>query len=148
MPVPDRDYNLEEVLAAFRRDGSLIREKARVLTEEGLEYLYRRMVDEDLSTSAFLDVLKYLAEIGDLKPKTSQQLTAPGPGFSITINIPGQTTPPITIEGEATPVENSENVMGEMSLVGNMPTHQLGKLFDNSALKANRESSDASDDTE
>ena len=94
------DYVLADVLEQMRRDGSLIREKARVLTEDGLEKLYHRMSMEDLPHNVLLDIMKYLAEIGDLKPKTSDKTAQQGPGFSITINIPQTNDEPITLEGE------------------------------------------------
>lgn len=105
IPTNQRDAELEALLAEFRRDGSLIREKARLLTEDGLEELYRRMQTGDTPTSVFLDIMKYLAEVGDLKPKQSNT-PQQGPAFSITINIPGtDTTPPITLD--ATSVEDT-----------------------------------------
>jgi hypothetical protein len=120
---PSSDYELQQVLAAMRRDGSLIREKARVLTEDGLAELYRRMQDGELSTSTFLDVMKYLAEVGDLKPK-QHNTPQSGPGFSITINIPQEKTEPITLEA----------VPDEEAPLKDIPVHQLGLTFDNSDL--------------
>ena len=103
--MQDRDYELEKVLDTYRRDGSMIREKSRVMTEEGLEPLYRRMVDPDIPTSALLEIMKFLSELGDLKPKKELAQTNQGPAFSITINIPqSDGKPPITIEGTASPV--------------------------------------------
>ncbi len=124
----DRDYELKKVLETYRRDGSMIREKARVLTEEGLDNLYARLTADELPTSVFLDLMKFLAEIGDLKPKQSNTPVNPGAGFSITINIP-QTDgkPPITLEATSTAVPDDEDVMGVMSL-GEVPIHQLGRL--------------------
>jgi len=103
--MADRDYQLEEVLETYRRDGSMIREKSRVLVEEWLDRVYPRMVDPDIPTSALMEIGKTLIELGDLKPKKDITPTQTGPGFSITINIPqSDGKPPITIEGTATPV--------------------------------------------
>lgn len=128
MPSPDtsaRDYELREVLDVFRRDGSLIKEKARVLTEEGLERLYARMILDDLPTSAFLDIMKYLAEIGDLKPKQSKEPVNTGPGFSITINIPQPDgKPPIILEAESHRVEEDTGEVG----LGDVPLKALKDL--------------------
>jgi hypothetical protein len=125
----DRDYELRQVLDAYRKDGSLIREKARVLTEEGLEYIYSRMVQEDLSTAGLLDILKYLAEIGDLKPKQSTTPQNAGAGFSITINIPQGDKPPITIDAQAVdvPTTDGDGVMGEVPL-SDVPIAKLPDL--------------------
>ena len=103
--MQDRDYELKEVLDTFRRDGSMIREKSRVLVEDWLERLYPRMADPDIPTSALLEIGKTLIELGDLKPKKELAQANTGPGFSITINIPqSDGKPPITIEGTASPV--------------------------------------------
>ncbi len=103
--MSDTDYDLEEVLEAKRLDGSLIRDKSRALIEVGLDKVYPRLVDPDIPTSALMEIMKYLAEIGDMKPKKEAVQAATGPGFSITINIPqAGGAPPITIEGTATPV--------------------------------------------
>jgi hypothetical protein len=110
MTKPASDYVLEEVLEAMRKDGSLIREKARVLTEDGLERLYRRMCDNDLPHGVLLDIMKYLAEIGDLKPKTLKDPSNAGPGFSITINIPQQNSEPVTLEGSFTDVDDRKSI--------------------------------------
>ena len=101
--MQDRDYELKEVLDTFRRDGSMIREKSRVLVEDWLERLYPRMADPGIPTSALLEIGKTLIELGDLKPKKELAQTSQGPAFSITINIPqSDGKPPITIEGYAT----------------------------------------------
>lgn len=108
LATQNSDYNLEDVLEAKRRDGSLIREKARVLTEDWLDKVYPRMCDPDISTTALMDIGKTLMELGDLKPKKDITPAQTGPGFSITINIPTSQPnghDPIVIEGVALPVE-------------------------------------------
>ena len=107
--MEDRDYKLAQVLETYRRDGSMIREKSRVLVEEWLDRLYPRLIDPDLPTSGLIEIGKTLIELGDLKPKNNAVQQASGPGFSITINIPSQTGAPITvIDGTATVVEDKE----------------------------------------
>lgn len=95
--MEDRDYKLAEVLETYRKDGSLIREKARVLLEDWFDRIYPRLADPDTPTSTLIDISKILVEVGDMKPKATS--TAPqGPGFSITINIPQPDgRPPITV---------------------------------------------------
>lgn len=110
----DRDYQLKDVLDTYRRDGSMIREKSRVLLEEGLDKIYPRLVDPDIPTSAFMELMKFLAEIGDMKPKANTQQQNSGPGFSITINIPQPDgKPPVVIEGHSTPVRSEDGEMVE-----------------------------------
>jgi hypothetical protein len=114
MPTPDRDYDFDEVMETYRKDGSLLRAKSRIILEERfLPEAYRRLGDEAAPTSAVVEIAKVLVDIGDVKPKQNTPPTQ-GPGFSITINLPGSDNPPITIsspahhviEGEATPVED------------------------------------------
>ena len=115
--MADRDYELRDVLDTFRRDGSMIREKARVLIEEWLEKIYPRMCDVETSTSSLLDIGKALMELGDMKPKANQPV-ATGPAFSVTISIPqGDGKAPITIEGTAStpsPVAEAEGYGGDV----------------------------------
>lgn len=128
---PITDYELQAVIEELRKDGSLIREKARVLTEEGLKALYARMQDETMPTGTYLDIMKYLAEIGDLKPKQS---TTPqqGPGFSITINIPQKNAEPITLT--SVPVEN-DGIIEEVP-VEDIPVAKLKQLSGGKDLSA------------
>lgn len=108
--MADRDYDLREVLDVFRRDGSMIREKAKVLVEEWLEKVYPRMCDPDLPTSALMEIGKTLIELGDLKPNKNVQQGPTGPAFSITIQIPqADGKPPITIEGTPLPHTSDED---------------------------------------
>lgn len=108
----DSDYELEKALEIKRRDGSLIREKSRMLLEEGLPTIYARMSAQDVSTSAFMEIMKYLAELGDMKPKTAAPVVVPGAGFSITINVPQNAVgpAPVIIEGTASPVSSEETI--------------------------------------
>lgn len=104
----DRDYELREVLDTYRRDGSMIQGKSRVLLEELLEKLYPHMCNPEASAGTILDIGKFLMELGDMKPKAAAQQQS-GPGFSITISIPqADGKPPITIEGVASPSSSSE----------------------------------------
>lgn len=107
--MSDRDYEIQQVLDVYRRDGSMIREKAKVLVEEWLDKVYPRMMDPELPTSALMEIGKTLIELGDLKPKKDLATQNTGPGFSITINIPqSDGKPPITIEGTAQPSYTSD----------------------------------------
>lgn len=99
MPTPDTDYNLPELLGTYRKDGSLIREKARVLVEDWLDRIYPRMQDPETPTSTLLAIGESLIRLGDLAPKAGAASTTPGSGFSITINIPQQNGESITITG-------------------------------------------------
>lgn len=95
---------VKDLLDACRRDGSMLREQARLFVEDWLEVIYPRLRDPDTPTSALLAIGDRLIELGDLKPKKEAPQVATGPGFSITINIPQPDgKPPITIEGTSTP---------------------------------------------
>jgi len=102
--MSDTDYDLQKVMDTYRRDGSLIREKARVLVEKWLDQVYPRMISDETPTSVLLDMGKALMELGDLKPKNQPVLQQQGAGFSITINVPSPNGgKPVVIEGTMTP---------------------------------------------
>ena len=96
--MADRDYKTADVLDQYRYDGSMIRPKARVLTEELLDKLYGRIADPDVSTSMLLDLGKFLMELGDMKPKQNAPPTQQEK-FSVTNNIPQGAGPPINVTG-------------------------------------------------
>jgi len=124
--MEDRDYKLQEILETYRRDGSLIREKSRVLVETWLDQIYPRLIDPDMPTSGLLDIGKVLIELGDLKPKNSVAQQTSGPGFSITINVPSHTGAPITvIDGTATVAEenNKPPELEDLDELSAMPEH-------------------------
>jgi len=100
----DTDYDLEKALETYRKDGSLIREKARMLVEKWLDQVYPRMVSSETPTSVLLDMGKALMELGDLKPKNQPVPQQQGAGFSITINVPSPNGgKPVVIEGTLAP---------------------------------------------
>ena len=122
--MEDRDYQLTQVLETYRRDGSMIREKSRVLVETWLDQIYPRLMDPDIPTSGLIEIGKTLIELGDLKPKNAVQAYTGGPGFSITINIPSHTGTPITvIDSTAVEVENSEEQLEASDELCGMPEH-------------------------
>ena len=96
--MADRDYKTADVLDQYRYDGSMIRPKARVLTEDLLDKMYGRIQDPDVSTSTLLDIGKFLMELGDMKPKQAAPPSSQEK-FSVTINIPQQHGPPINVTG-------------------------------------------------
>lgn len=105
---PQVDPEIEDALAEMRRDGSLIREKSRLMVETWLERIYPRMVSTETPTSTLVEIGKTLIELGDLKPKKDLAVAATGPAFSITIQLPDTNGgKPITITSTTTP-ENAE----------------------------------------
>lgn len=83
-----------------------IRGKSAALVEVGLEELYPILIDPETSAGTKLAILRDLSELGDLKPKKDAQAPQAGPGFSITINIPGnEGKPPIVLEGKVVDTE-------------------------------------------
>lgn len=126
--MEDRDYKTADVLEVYRKDGSMIREKSRVLVEVWLDKIYPRLVDPDLPTSGLLEIGKALVELGDLKPKNTTLQQTTGPGFSITINIPqsGQTIDVIegTSEVVTKPRKSKAKVrIEELDALPPMPDH-------------------------
>lgn len=106
----DTDYDLDKVLNTFRLDGSMNKMKARVLHEQLLEKIYPRLMDSQIPTSTLIEIAKHLAEVGDLRPKTSSQPVQQGPGFSISIVIPqSDGKEPIVIDAKATEVEPEDD---------------------------------------
>lgn len=93
----DTDYSLPEVLDTYRKDGSLIREKARVLAETWLDQIYPRLVDQDTPTPQLLDIGKELFKLGDLLPKVNAPTGPSGPAFSISINIGEDASKTVTV---------------------------------------------------
>lgn len=63
--------------------------KARILAEDLLPDAYKMAKDRDISPAVRAKMIENLVEWGDLKPKNSANVAAPGSGFSITINLPG-----------------------------------------------------------
>lgn len=93
----DADYSLPAALDVYRKDGTLLREKARMLAEKWVDQIYPRLVDPDTPTPQLLDIGKELFKLGDLLPKTNAPTGPTGPAFSITINVPTGAPQTITI---------------------------------------------------
>lgn len=62
--------------------------KAKVLAEDLLPTVYGMAKDVDVPAAVRQKLIENLVEWGDLKPKTTG-MPVTGPGFSITINVPG-----------------------------------------------------------
>ena len=117
--MADSDYQLNDVLETYRLDGSLIRQKARVLTEAGLDRAYAILMDPDTPRSVFIDLMKYLMTLGDMVPKQTAQ-PQQGPAFSIQINIPGQSQPMVI---DATPVTQDAQGPQDPTELPPLPEH-------------------------
>lgn len=101
------DPEIEAALEEFRRDGTMIREQARLLVEAWLTKVYPHIVSPNTSAGSLIEFGKVLIDLGDLKPKKDLQPANTGPAFSITIQIPdGNNIKPVTIT--ASPVEDAE----------------------------------------
>lgn len=75
--------------------------KSRVLAEDLLPTAYHMARDPDVPAATRAKMIENLVEWGDLKPKKAD-LSAAGPGFSITFNIPSTPqTPAQTLVLEA-----------------------------------------------
>lgn len=106
----DTDYDLTDILNKYRLDGSMNRMKARVLHEQALDELFTRLKTETTPTNMIIDIARHLAEVGDLRPKTSSQPAQQGPGFSISIVIPqSDGKEPIVIDAKPNEVEPEDD---------------------------------------
>lgn len=81
-------------------EGFTLSSKMKLLAEDLLVDAYKTAKASD-STSAKLEVGKYLARLADIEPKNNAGKDM-GPGFSITINVPavGETPQPKVIEAQ------------------------------------------------
>lgn len=118
------DPEIEAALLEMQRDGTLIREKSRLLVETWLDKIYPRMVSTETSSATLIEIGKVLIELGDLKPKKDLATGPVGPSFSITIQLPDNPTP-ITIRSdqvseEAEYTEVSNPVAEELATTGEM----------------------------
>jgi hypothetical protein len=107
MTAVDADYVLDDVMRTYRLDGTMAREKARVLVEgPWMDRVYHAIMDPELPRSTLLAIGQTLIKLGDLEPKKDAPAAQAGPGFSITINIPQQDgKPPITIKGTSQAID-------------------------------------------
>ena len=73
--------------AELERGGHTVKVKAAWMAENLLDDMYLRAKSPDASINQVQESIKILAKLADLEPKGAQQV-APGPGFSVVINIP------------------------------------------------------------
>ncbi|MEM0462419.1 MAG: hypothetical protein QW318_09505 [Candidatus Caldarchaeum sp.] len=84
----ENSYDLNEELTRKRKDGTLIREKARMIVETlGLPYLAQVLCDNTVPAQSRLAAMKLLSVIGDLEPKAIAGGSG-GPQMVIQFNIP------------------------------------------------------------
>lgn len=89
----DSDYDFDQVLRGqFRKDGSLLRDKARVAVEAVLDPFVTNLLRDECSHSSRIEGLKFLADLGDAMPKKNE-VAVPGAGFSIVLNLSNATPP-------------------------------------------------------
>lgn len=101
LATTDADYDVTEELGVLRKDGTLIRDKARMLVEEVfLPQAFYAMTDPDASHQTRLDYAKQIIEIADVKPKQNQAQA--GGGFTVNIMIPDQGKPMLSVTPVAT----------------------------------------------
>lgn len=87
----ETDYDAREEMARRKRDGSLMRDKARMILEELFfpQAIYA-LEDPEVSHQTKLDYVKQLVPIADVVPR---QNTAPsGAGFTVNIVLPEPST--------------------------------------------------------
>ncbi|MGZ5183589.1 MAG: hypothetical protein ACXWCO_00655 [Caldimonas sp.] len=87
------DYDLAEEIRAGRADGSLLRRKARLLLEAmGFPHMAKVLANPNAPDSSKMDVLKFLLELGDMKPKQAQ-VASGGTGLTVNISLPAGFVP-------------------------------------------------------
>jgi hypothetical protein len=85
----DVDYELEEELTRKRRDGSLIRDKAKMVVEAMLDVLARKGLNPETSDAVRFQILDRMVDLGDLKPKPNAMPTGQGgAAFAVQIILP------------------------------------------------------------
>lgn len=96
--------------AQLRREGLTFKLRAAHAAEDVLGDVWRRARGPDVTLPQKLEALRTLAKLADLEPRHNAQLPqAAGSGFSITINIPGQTP-----AAPSTPVHVIEDAVQEV----------------------------------
>jgi hypothetical protein len=113
---------------------SRIRGKACALVEVALGELYPILIDQETSAGIKLSILRDLSELGDLKPKKEAQVAAPGAGFSVIINIPGEPAKTLTLEGKPDLTSVEEAQLVEDDALPAMPSYITFEL-DNADLR-------------
>jgi len=93
----ETDYELSQELERRRRDGSLIRLKARMIVEtEGLPRLYAMLGDTSIKPADRLEAMKILARLGALD-SAREGGGESGPQMVVHFNIPTPENPkPLT----------------------------------------------------
>ena len=86
---PQFERYVEAYTAELQENGFSFAAKARILAEDLLPDAYKMAKDREISPAVRAKMIENLVEWGDLKPKNNANLTPPGAGFSITINLPG-----------------------------------------------------------
>lgn len=99
---------VEAYTAELQENGFSFAAKARILAEDLLPDAYKMAKDREISPAVRAKMIENLVEWGDLKPKNNANLTAPGAGFSITINLPGGQQ---HVLKDVNTVENDEKVV-------------------------------------
>lgn len=102
----ETDYELRDELEVKRKDGSLIRDKCRMLVEDVIiPQAFYALTDPEASHATKLDYARQIIDIADVKPKPNVQ--PPGAGFAVNIVIPEHgakptlNVTPATIDGVA-----------------------------------------------
>jgi len=79
---------VDSYTAELKESGFSFAAKSRVLAEDLLPTAYNMAKDSDVPAGVRQKIIENLVEWGDLKPKNTLGVGG-GPGFSITINLPG-----------------------------------------------------------
>lgn len=98
--------------AELDRSGHLFRAKCAVMAEEGLVDLWHIFNNVETPRALRFDIHRQLVKWADLEPKQSAGPT--GPGFSISINLPGQTVTIATTPTTQEPIDITPTVLDDL----------------------------------
>lgn len=104
--------DVEKKKAEFKENGRTFRLMQALYAEELAKRVYTEAMADKTSLALRIEALKWFAKMGDLEPKTSAAAQG-GPGFSITINLGGESRP---IEYKPAALAPAEDVQAIESL--------------------------------
>lgn len=131
---PSFSIRVARVASELKKDGVTFRMRAAHAAEDLIGVIWREAKASTTALPIKIDALKTLAKLGDMEPKANTQVQT-GPGFSITINLPGQS--PVQV-GKAS-VETLERDVEDAEVISSITFKQIN---DELALPAEYEYSE------
>ena len=107
----NRDYDLSEELSIKRRSGAMVKPKAILLLDEGMDYFYPLLSNENLPVAARLQIMTFLRDLAGMSPK-AVETQAQGPRASIRIVFSGNQAAPVIDNAPDEPPEHITRLFG------------------------------------